>query len=168
MKTAGLLLLMILNGGIGLSGVDATAGRDGDLKDFKWLVGQWQGQVNEMAYYENWELSRQNTLEGSASMVDRTGKTTFNEILRIEKIGSHIVYIASVAKQPPVLFTLAAVTGENNRSRWVFENREHDFPQRIIYTKEGPDSLTACVEGLQNGKEEKEEFRLKRKTETNE
>ncbi|MCU0289033.1 MAG: DUF6265 family protein [Acidobacteria bacterium] len=163
MKTIGLLLLMILNGGIGFNGVAATANREVDLKDFNWLVGQWQGQVNETAYHETWELSRQNTLEGSAYMVDRTGKTMFNEILRIEKIGSHIVYIASVNNHPPVLFTLAAVTGENNRSRWVFENREHDFPQRIIYTKEGPDSLTACVEGVQKGKEEKEEFHLKRK-----
>ncbi|MDQ1351293.1 MAG: hypothetical protein QG657_1595 [Acidobacteriota bacterium] len=134
-----------------------------DLKDFNWLVGQWQGQVNEATYYESWIQSRQDTLEGSASMVDRSGKTTFSEKLRLEKIGSHIVYIASVNNQPPVLFTLIGVTRELNRPRWVFENREHDFPQRIIYTREASDSLTAAVEGLQNGKEEKEEFHLKRK-----
>jgi hypothetical protein len=166
MKTIGLLLLMILFVLInGLSGVDAAAavGKDTDLKDLNWLVGQWQGQVNETAYYENWTQSGPDTLEGNASTVDRSGKTTFSETLRIEKIGSHIVYIASVNNQPPVLFTLVGVTGENNRSRWVFENREHDFPQRIIYTKEGPDSLAARVEGLQNGKEEKEEFHLKRR-----
>jgi peroxiredoxin len=142
---------------------ELIAGGDADLKDLNWLVGQWQGQVNETTYYENWIQSRQDTLEGSASMVDLSGKTIFSEKLRIEKVGSHIVYIASVNNQPPVSFTLIGVTGETNRPRWVFENREHDFPQRIIYIREAPDSLTAAVEGFQNGKEEKEEFHLKRK-----
>lgn len=142
---------------------ELIAGGDSNLKDLNWLVGQWQGQVNEATYYENWKQSRQDALEGSASMVDRSGKTVFSEKLRIEKIGMHIVYIASVNNQSPVLFTLVGVTGETNRPRWVFENQEHDFPQRIIYIREAVDSLTAAVEGLQNGKEEKEEFHLKRK-----
>jgi thiol-disulfide isomerase/thioredoxin len=137
--------------------------RNTDLKDLSWLVGQWQGQVNEATYNESWSQPRQGTLDGSASMVDRSGKTIFSEKLHIEKIGMHVVYIASVNNQPPVLFTLSEVTWEGNRPRWVFENREHDFPQRIIYIREAPDSLTARVEGVQSGKEEKEEFHLKRK-----
>ncbi len=34
----------------------------------------------------------------------------------------------------------------------VFENPEHDFPQRIIYERGDEGSLGARIEGIQNGK----------------
>ena len=42
--------------------------------------------------------------------------------------------------------------------RVVFENPTHDFPQRIIYWKDGAD-LRARIEGTQNGKEGSQEWR---------
>ena len=40
----------------------------------------------------------------------------------------------------------------------VFENPTHDFPQRIIYWKDGND-LRARIEGTMNGKTGSEEWR---------
>jgi hypothetical protein len=45
-------------------------------------------------------------------------------------------------------------------SRVVFENLAHDFPQRVIYWKEG-DVLAARVEGALRGRERSEEWRFK-------
>ena len=135
---------------------------DSDLQELHWLKGQWKARMGQNAYYENWKVSNHGTLEGSASMINPQGKTTFTELLRIDKIGTHIVYIAAVNKNHPVLFTLIETPRKHNKPRWVFENKEHDFPQRIVYIQEAQDSLLACVEGIQEGKVEKEEFRLTR------
>jgi hypothetical protein len=42
--------------------------------------------------------------------------------------------------------------------RVVFENPAHDFPQRVIYWKDGND-LCARIEGTMNGKAESEEWK---------
>jgi hypothetical protein len=143
-----------------MAGIAVPVEGESDLQDLQWLVGQWKDQLGKNTYYESWKSTNYGTLEGSASMVNPQGKTILTEVLRIEKIGSHVVYIAAVKKNQPVLFTLIDTSEENNKPKWLFENREHDFPQRIIYTRESPDSLVARVEGVHKGKKEKEEFRL--------
>jgi hypothetical protein len=42
----------------------------------------------------------------------------------------------------PVAFPLVSVTDDTV----VFENPDHDFPQRITYQRNGDDSVTATVE----------------------
>lgn len=157
MKIIGLFFLVTL-----WLGIAFPVEGESDLHDLHWLVGQWKSQSGKNTYYESWKSTNHGTLEGSASMVNPQGKTIFTEVLRIEKIGSHVVYIAAVKKNHPVLFTLIETSEENNKPKWVFENKEHDFPQRIIYIQQSMDSLVARVEGVIKGKEEKEEFRFKR------
>jgi hypothetical protein len=50
--------------------------------------------------------------------------------------------------QPPAEFIAASVSD----TMVVFENPQHDFPQRVIYRKRGADSLIARIEGTMNGK----------------
>ena len=71
--------------------------------------------------------------------------------------GDDLFYIPTVKNQnngEPVSFKL--VSGKNGE--FVFENKQHDFPQRIIYRNPNPDSLYARIEGYQQGKVHKEEF----------
>ncbi len=157
MKTIGLLFLVIL-----WAVIAVPVEGESDLQELHWLVGQWKGQVGKNTYYENWKSTNHGTLEGSASMVNPQGKTTFTEVLRIDKIGSHVVYIAAVKKNHPVLFTLIENSEDNNKPTWLFENKEHDFPQRITYTRKAQDSTVARVEGVYKGKKEIQEFRLTR------
>lgn len=44
----------------------------------------------------------------------------------------------------------------------VFENPEHDFPQRIIYRLESDGALFARIEGVVSGKEKGRNFPMKR------
>ncbi len=124
-----------------------------------WLIGAWQGKTGDGTYYESWTKTDDFKLVGSAYLV-KDGKNVLIETLQIETIGSHTVYIASVNDSAPVLFTLKPQRVDNE---WVFENTEHDFPQRIIYTKKTPTTLVARVEGLQEGKMGSEEFVLEKK-----
>ena len=46
--------------------------------------------------------------------------------------------------------------------KFTFENKEHDFPQRVIYERKGSESLLAAIEGTFKGKEAREEFQMKK------
>ena len=75
--------------------------------------------------------------------------------LRIEQQPDRIVYLSMPnGRSPATPFPLKEVSG----TRVVFENPAHDFPQRIIYWKDGAD-LRARIEGTMNGKAASEEWR---------
>jgi hypothetical protein len=46
----------------------------------------------------------------------------------------------------------------------VFENLQHDFPQRIGYEMNGPDSLTAWIEGPHQGRQRRIGYMFRRAT----
>lgn len=46
----------------------------------------------------------------------------------------------------------------------LFENPKHDWPQRILYWREGEDTLAARAEGDQNGTSRAAEWRWTRRT----
>jgi hypothetical protein len=84
----------------------------------------------------------------------RGGRKMF-EFLRIADTADGFSYFASPAGRAPVEFKLHAM-GER---RVTFENPQNDFPQRIIYWRDG-DSLMARIEGRVGGKERSEEWRF--------
>jgi hypothetical protein len=45
--------------------------------------------------------------------------------------------------------------------RLTFENKEHDFPQRVIYEQKNKE-LLASIEGTYKGKQEREEYLMRR------
>lgn len=51
---------------------------------------------------------------------------------------------------------------EVSRNRVVFQNLLHDFPQSITYESNQADSLHAWIEGVEQGKYRREDFRLVR------
>ncbi len=69
------------------------------------------------------------------------------EFVRIYEDGDTLVYAASPSGQPSAEFRDAPPHGQE----LVFENLEHDFPQRVRYRRAGPDSLIASIEGMSKG-----------------
>lgn len=88
-------------------------------------------------------------------------KTVFHEYLRIVPFrDGGLVYLAQpVGRFPPTPFRLILATP----TELVFENPDHDFPQRIRYQllNEGR-TLVATVDGQENGEHRAEETRLTR------
>ena len=48
------------------------------------------------------------------------------------------------------------ISSKNNN--YIFENKKHDFPQRIGYSHVNFDTLHAWIEGFSKGKNKKEKF----------
>jgi hypothetical protein len=106
------------------------------------LEGTWQ--LKNHPVIEQWSLLA-DRLEGRVfSFLE--SDTTITETLRIFQQYDALWYEATVLDQndgKPVLFKLTETT-ENS---WLFENREHNFPQNIKYKFQYADTLVATIEG---------------------
>ncbi len=124
------------------------------IADLAWLAGSWAGESGGVQMEEHWTKPKGNTMVGMHRDVGK-GRTLLFEFLRIEQRGEQIVYLSMPnGRSPATAFPLKELSG----TRVVFENPAHDFPQRIIYWKDGND-LRARIEGTQNGKTGSEEWR---------
>lgn len=118
---------------------------DTGLESLGWLTGGWEGNyAGRRVVSEQW----MKPLGGSMMGIGRTvknGKTIEYEFVRIvlEDDGS-VVYIAKPSSQSEASFKRVKLEGK----RVVFENLNHDFPQRVIYYMPGPDSLVGRIEGV--------------------
>lgn len=131
--------------GWGMS-IHVLAQATGPIERLAWLAGSWQGVSGTTAIEEHWTAPRGGTMVGMHRDVEG-GKTSGFEYARIVADTNALVYYASPGGRPPTPFTAIEV----GASRVVFENRAHDFPQRVIYWREGT-TLHARIEGEQNGK----------------
>lgn len=129
------------------------------LEEFTWLLGRWSNISDEGRFYEIWTRSNDSVFIGESFLiVDQD--TVFAEEIILKGDSKGIFYEPKVKGQndeKPVNFQLISSKG-----KWVFENKEHDFPSRIIYSNPSDDSLYARIEGNQNGKFRKEEFSFNR------
>jgi hypothetical protein len=113
-----------------------------EIEKLSWIIDKWISLSGESIIYENWKKLDDTTFTGVSHTV-KNGDTVFTEKLKIEKIDNDIFYTAVVAHNPgPVSFKLVEL-GENKA---VFENPEHDFPNRIIYILKDDGSLYARIE----------------------
>lgn len=138
-----------------LLGPRATQGSRPTLGDLAWMAGSWSGTDRRgVEMEEHWTAPKGNSMIGVHRDVGK-GRTLLFEFLRIEQQGDQIVYLSMPnGRSPATPFPLKEATG----TRVVFENAAHDFPQRIIYWKDGND-LRARIEGTINGKEGSQEWR---------
>jgi len=131
-------------------GATATAN---DLSGLGWLTGHWSGLHDGMEMEELWLAPKGNTMLAVHRDVVR-GQTVSFEFLRIEATPEAITYWASPKGRPATPFKMI----EQESSRVVFENSDHDFPRRIIYWLGKDGSLHARIEGTLNGKPAAEEW----------
>jgi hypothetical protein len=119
-----------------------------------WLAGTWEGTDSGVASEETWTVPRGGTLLGVHRDV-RDGRTVSFEFLRIETTPAGLVYLASPQGKPATPFTLK----ELGERKVVFENPNHDFPQRILYWIAEDGALHARIEGKMGEKAASQEWR---------
>lgn len=110
--------------------------------------------------FEEWKKSDDSTFIGRSFVVVQND-TSVLETLSIELKLNELYYIPVVYDQNnrlPISFKYISNTG----GQITFENMEHDFPQRIIYSNPNIDILLSRIEGLYNGEFRKKEFTLTR------
>ncbi|MGH9802611.1 MAG: DUF6265 family protein, partial [Blastocatellia bacterium] len=86
------------------------------------------------------------------------GKATEYESMRIHEDKGEIYFTAKPSGQPEASFKLVSYAD----GKAVFENPQHDFPQRVIYGKQPDGSLLARIEGEMQGKKRGIDFPFKR------
>ncbi len=118
----------------------------GANEDLSWMTGCRVQETGNKRVDETWLPPAGGVLLGVGRTV-KAGRVTEYEYTRIESVKGIATYIARPGDQPEASFTAV----EQTPTSIVFENRAHDFPQRIIYRALGPDHLQAAVEGPGNG-----------------
>lgn len=118
-----------------------------ELNELAWMTGYWTADQDATRAEEVWLAPRGRLMLGLHR--DVTGDTrTFFEYLRIEERDDACVYVASPRGKSATEFRLV----EMGSGRAVFENPVHDFPQRIIYWREG-ETLHARIENVNVGED---------------
>lgn len=124
------------------------------------LEGLWRMETGKGPLFEQWSRTDNSTLTGRSYRVNGTD-TLILESIQLVNGPDGIDYVPTVPKQNdsmPVRFRLT----QHENDRFVFENMEHDFPQRIIYSVVTADSLVARVEGISKGTPAGSNFYYKR------
>ena len=119
-----------------------------DVSKLAWLEGCWTGEQDGVVFEEQWSSPSGGGLVGMHKDV-KAGRMTSFEFFRIAPDSTGVpAYWSQPRGAPPTPFRLV----EANDRRAVFENPEHDFPQRILYWREG-ERLHARIEGTYQGKQ---------------
>jgi hypothetical protein len=122
----------------------------------QWMAGTWVHDEGRGRVVETW-LGPGNGLMVAANLSTWPSGKKFFEFLRIAESPAGLSYHASPGGRPAVEFTMK----ELGDRRVVFENLQHDYPQRIVYWREG-EQLVARTEGRVGGKERAEQWRFVR------
>ena len=129
------------------------------LARFAWLAGCWEGNNGSALSREHWMPEGGGMMMAMARTV-RGGRVLSHEAIRLELDADGVtpVYVPKPSNQKEARFKLASAAG----GRFVFENSEHDFPQRIIYQRQPDGGLMARIEGSRDGKARGIDYPMKR------
>lgn len=135
-------------------------GNDMTIKNVEWVVGRWEGRdVNDLVFHESWERAGANSLNGQSFTTSPDGDTLWKEALKMETVEGAPYYVALEPKtKAPILFKMI----ECDDHHAVFENKERDFPKRILYRLETNNTMTIKREGFENGKPKVESLQFER------
>jgi len=129
-----------------------------DIPDLRWMAGCWSQDGQESGSVEQWTAPAGGTMLGMSRMVSG-GKTVAFEFLRItEDEDGWIWLVASPSGQETARFKLASMSA----NEVIFENPDHDFPQRIIYRLDSDGNLVGRIEGEVNGTARAADFPMTR------
>ncbi len=129
------------------------AGDDTDVSSLTWLTGCWEMTTARGHIEETWTRPSGGTLLMMGRTI-RDGRTVFSEFVRISVEDGKLTYTARIGTPGITAFPLLSRTAEE----LIFEKKDHDFPQRIVYRR-SPTGLFARVEGEVKGKTRAQEFR---------
>lgn len=113
------------------------------LEKLAWLTGSWRMEKAGRLVEEQWMAPAGGVMLGMSRTVVK-GRVVEYEFMQIrEGPGGTLFFIAQPSGQKEAAFQLLGL--EENGV--IFENREHDFPQRILYTRQADGSVLAAIEG---------------------
>jgi hypothetical protein len=130
------------------------SGASAKLEQLAWLPGNWTGTMGSASIEERWSPVAGGAMLAVSRTVSGSRMVAF-EYLRIVERDGGLVYIAQPNGRAPTEFVLTII----EEKRAVFENAQHDFPQRIEYARNGEGGLRATISDLAGGRAQSFEFK---------
>jgi len=129
--------------GSALLALAALLAAQSGVADLGWMSGRWETQEGERWTEEVWSEPRAGMMIGYSRSGQGDTAREF-EFIRLQAGADGVpVYLPQPGGRAPVPFRLTARDG----SSATFENPDHDFPQRIRYSRDG-DILVATVSAI--------------------
>lgn len=137
--------------------IDAVAA-EADVASLAWLAGCWQTDGGDAGSGEHWMPPAGGTMFGVSRTV-KNGKTVAHEFMQVRlNTEGKLVFIALPSGQKEATFVASAVGPDSV----IFENPEHDFPQKVTYAMQADGLLQARIEGMRGTLLRAFDFMLKR------
>lgn len=148
------IILIVTLGGL----ASADPARSASVESLLWMSGCWTSVDAEPGSGEIWTSPAGGTLLGMSRTV-KDGRTVAHEFMQIrETAPGQISFIAMPSGQSEASFPLKSLS----EREVVFENPQHDFPQRLIYRLDPKGGLVGRIEGLRNGEVKEIDFPMDR------
>lgn len=132
------------------------------LNELQWLLGNWENEDDGMISKEKWSKTNDNTYKGMSFRLLRSD-TVFAEKMVLQEGNDGLIMTVTTLEGKkevdPVSFKLVSP----DKRKFIFENKNHDFPQRIIYTNPQKDKIHAWIEGDVLGEKQRIDFHFTRK-----
>ena len=114
-------------------------------EDLAWLTGKWM--AHGLEYYETWSIINDSTL---MAVVENDEDGITEKVLLTFENGNWVYSPTYLSAQKGQAISFIAV--EANDELIQFENRQNDFPNRIVYFNTSGDQIDVKLEQL-NGDE---------------
>jgi hypothetical protein len=124
-----------------------------DESILKLFPGKWKINSDKAEFYEEWKMIDSTELVGKGYSIE-AGEVLESETIYLKKFADTWAYVAIPKNQAITLFALNDFT----QNKFIFENGEHDFPQRVIYEFASDSILNAKIEGVIEGELMSREF----------
>lgn len=119
-----------------------------------WLAGAWTNAGQSDEWWEEWWTPDKAGIMLGASRSGKQDALGFFEHMRIIRQDGTVHFCALPKGQAGACFKAVSATA----TEIVFENPAHDFPNRIVYRREG-DELFAQISGLDGARAQNWRFR---------
>jgi len=124
------------------------------MSDLHQLAGNWSSE--QVQFFEAWEVVSDTLMKGIGYSLQEKD-TVFKETMKIFYTDNRV--ILSVKQDEERAYTQFGMT-EARRDKWIFENRQNNYPNIITYEISG-DELTAAIMNSRGNR--KIEFNMKRR-----
>lgn len=131
---------------LALAAMAVLADAAADVGRLGWMAGSWVREKDGVTVRETW-LPPAGGAMGGVGQTVRPGRPPLIEHMKITAESAGATFTAILPGQPPTAFVLRP-GGPDGEA--IFENKAHDFPQRVIYRRCDAD-LCARIEGEVGG-----------------
>ncbi len=136
MKKAFLVCCLFIIGHLGFSQYSIN-----EFTQLSNLTGSWKMKTPKGILFEQWQKQNDSTLSNKSFKVNGADTTMLEQVMLNFQNGS-VTYNPTLPDQEAVSFKLVEIKD----GQYIFENKTHDFPQRIIY-KIDKNQLAVTING---------------------